>query len=110
MDNDAVSPTLVESCISMWSGVSSNALAVDLFQASSRLATESDVPSALSVEEDHSAPSEENLESVKPEEELTGVLESIESELEPIREYYTGVIFNAKLDGLYLVGAGVRKN
>ena len=109
MDNDAVSPTLVESCISMWSGVSSNALAVDLFQASSRLATESDVPSALSVEEDHSAPSEENLESVKPEEELTGVLESIESELEPIREYYTGVIFNAKLDGLYLVGAGVRK-
>ncbi|EJK52538.1 hypothetical protein THAOC_28172 [Thalassiosira oceanica] len=89
MDNDAVSPTLVESCLSMWSGASSNTLAMDLLQASSRLATKPGVPSAVSGEEDRSASSEEDLESAKSdlgsqssEEDLT-VMESIESELEP---------------------------
>ncbi|EJK65539.1 hypothetical protein THAOC_13586 [Thalassiosira oceanica] len=90
MDDDAVSPTLVESCLSMWSGATSNTLAIDLLQASSRLATKPGVPSALSGEEDRSAPSEEDLKSVKSdlgsqssEEDLTDAMESIKSELEP---------------------------
>eukprot|EP00984_Skeletonema_dohrnii_P015316 scaffold6590_cov69-Skeletonema_dohrnii-CCMP3373.AAC.1 len=40
----------------------------------------------------------------------TAELDAIESQLQPIEEYATGISFAPKLDnGLYLVGAGVRK-
>ena len=96
MDENAVSATLFDSCLDTWSGDEAKALATSLLELS-----HSNTPD---IDENHVGDQE-------PEE--AAVLEqqtAIEAKLKPIKEYATGITFAPKLDeGMYLVGAGVRK-
>jgi len=92
-DENAVSPSLVDSCVSTWSDKKAQALAGSL------LALSSSIGSGDKAEG----------EAVEDEAELGNDLVALESELTPLQEYATSVTFQPKLDSLYLVGAGVRK-
>ena len=102
MDDNAVSPTLVDNCISSWSGNEAKALAKSLHEASQAESTET--PFGNRIESDNDGNNRKQVFDQRQE------LAAVESQLKPLAEYYTGVEFAAKLDeGLYLVGAGVRK-
>ena len=99
MDDDAVSPTLVDSCLKRWSSEQAMALALSL----------------LELSQSHYRGTMAEITAQEEEQEMavevtTAKIEDVESEVKPIQEYATNVIFAPKLDeGLYLVGAGVRK-
>ena len=96
MDDNAVSPTLVDSCIDTWSSDDAKILAASLLDVSQ-------VTDALDNEES-------DIEEQEPDKEAIRKRQEIESKLSPIQEYATSISFDPKLeDGLYLVGAGVRK-
>lgn len=89
-DNDAVNPTLVESCIKTWSTPESKALSSTLLE--------------LAAEGGDDQPEEDNdivLDSVK---------KAVESRAKPLQEYASGIAFEPKLDvDLFLIGVGIRK-
>eukprot|EP00986_Skeletonema_menzelii_P008476 scaffold3591_cov127-Skeletonema_menzelii.AAC.1 len=93
LDDNAVSLTLVSSCMDTWSNPQGKAIAASLLDLDE---LEDDVTTAeeMSDEETDQGPR----------------LEEVESQLSPIQEYATSIVFAPTLDnGLYLVGAGVRK-
>jgi hypothetical protein len=95
LDDDAVSPTLVSSCMDTWSNPQAKAMAASLLDLG-------EPPSEKSSNQD-SGESEENSSS-------SSLQTIVESNVKPIQEYATSVTFVPKLDdSLYLVGAGVRK-
>ena len=96
MDENAVSPTLFDSCVSTWSGNEAKALATSLLELS-----HSNIPD---IDEIHTGDQEPDEAAVLEQQKAT------EAKLRPIKEYATGITFAPKLDeGMYLVGAGVRK-
>jgi len=96
MDDNAVSPTLVDNCIDTWSSDDAKILAASLLDVSQ-------VTDTLDNEES-------DIEEQEPDKEAILKRQEIESKLSPIQEYATSISFDPKLEeGLYLVGAGVRK-
>ena len=96
MDDNAVSPTLVESCVQTWPSPESNTLSFSLVQLTN-------LNGAGGQDADEPAEkSEEGADLVKQ--------KAIESQMKPLTDYATSVTFDPKLDeGLYLIGVGVRK-
>mmetsp|Transcript_32367 Transcript_32367/g.65866 ORF Transcript_32367/g.65866 Transcript_32367/m.65866 type:complete len:1853 (+) Transcript_32367:339-5897(+) len=100
MDDNAVSPTLVDNCIKTWGSGEANVISSRLSELSN------DKPvnkgNEKRVQKKEQAKSKVDAELVK--------LEVIESKLKPVQDAATGVAFDPKLDdGLYLIGAGSRK-
>ncbi|KAL7449112.1 hypothetical protein ACHAWC_001203 [Mediolabrus comicus] len=94
LDDDAVSPTLVSSCMDTWSNPQAKAMAASLLELGEAASEKSSDQDSGESEEDSSS----SLQTI------------VESNVKPIQEYATSVTFVPKLDdGLYLVGAGVRK-
>jgi hypothetical protein len=94
LDDDAVSPTLVSSCMDTWSNPQAKAMAASLLELGDPASEKSSDQDSGESEEDSSS----SLQTI------------VESNVKPIQEYATSVTFVPKLnDGLYLVGAGVRK-
>ena len=52
---------------------------------------------------------EDNVDEEQQTKQLTAELLALESRLKPLQEYATSIIFDPKLENLYLVGVGVRK-
>jgi len=104
MDKDAVSPTLVESCLETWGSSNGKALSSSLLSSSKGGGKKSSgdksiqqMTKGVSIKED------EKTKQVKAK------LRAVESKVKPIKEPTTGVSFKSKLDdGLYLIGAGAR--
>jgi len=99
MDDNAVSPTLVDNCITRWCSEEAKSI-------SSRLSELSNDKSLSKGKANRTQKKETNtkldMELVK--------LEAIEAKLKPVQDAATGVAFDPKLDdGLYLLGAGSRK-
>jgi hypothetical protein len=94
LDVNAVSPTLLSSCMDTWSNPRAKATAASLLELG-EVEDDVSIDEQVSSEEIDQGPS----------------LEELESQLSPIQEYATGIEFAPTLDniGLYLVGAGVRK-
>jgi hypothetical protein len=93
MDGNSVSPTLIDSCVKTWSSSESKSMAASLVELASV---------------SHQGDSKEGATQEKAD--TTAMRTKVESQLKPIQEYATSVVFDPKLDeGLYLVGAGVRK-
>ena len=92
-DENAVSPSLVDSCVSTWSDKKAQVLAESLLALSSSIGSGDEAEGEAAEDE-----AEQGID-----------LAALESELTPIQEYATSVTFQPKLDDLYLVGAGVRK-
>lgn len=96
MDRNSVSPTLIDSCVKNWSSSENKLVSSSLMELAS--------VAADSRQDDSEGGSTED----KPDK--AGMRKKVESQLKPIQEYATSVGFNPKLDeGLYLIGAGVRK-
>jgi hypothetical protein len=94
LDDDAVSPTLVSSCMDTWSNPQAKAMAASLLELGEAASEKSSDQDSGESEEDPSS----SLQTI------------VESNVKQIQEYATSVTFVPKLDdGLYLVGAGVRK-
>ncbi len=93
MDGNSVSPTLKDSCIKTWSSSDYRSLSASLMELA-RMSNQGD-----------------SIEGTAQDTANTVVMRrKVESQLKPIQEYATSVVFDPKLDeGLYLVGAGVRK-
>eukprot|EP00986_Skeletonema_menzelii_P002129 scaffold591_cov104-Skeletonema_menzelii.AAC.1 len=92
MDGNSVSPTLKDSCIKTWSMDENKSTATTLVELSN-LAGESDLEGSTENKPDKVA-----------------IRRDLEAQLRRIQEYATNVMFDPKLDeGLYLIGAGVRK-
>ena len=93
MDDNSVSPTLKDSCVKTWSSSGNKSVAASLVELASFSNQGDSKGGATQHKPDNAAMRRE-----------------LESQLKPIQEYATSVKFNPKLeDGLYLVGAGVRK-
>ena len=92
-DDNAVSPSLVDSCVSTWSDEKAQALAESLLSLDSAIGSGDKAEKEAAEDE-----AEQGID-----------LAALESELTPLQEYATSVMFQPKLDNLYLVGAGVRK-
>ncbi|KAL7548003.1 hypothetical protein ACHAWF_011279 [Thalassiosira exigua] len=97
MDDNAVSPSLVGSCHGMWSGDEAKSMAASLLELSIAAGV---VGNGEGVNDEEQA-----VEGVVRDERI-----ALESQLNPLQEYSTGITFAPVLgDLLYLVGAGVRK-
>ena len=96
MDDSAVSPTLVDSCLTTWSSEEAQSMAASLLAC--EISKESDASSEGVQDDAFDAQVGKSLD-----------LETLEIQLKPIQEYATSITFESKLDSLYLVGAGVRK-
>jgi len=95
MDDNTVSPTLVDSCVHTWSDDEAKSIAVSLLELSS----------AVSLSANDKTAEEQTVK-----EDVGAKRRHIESKLQPIQEYATGISFAPVLgEGLYLVGCGVRK-
>lgn len=95
MDNDAVSPTLVDSCLYAWSTSEAKALSSSLLELTQDVVSE-DGDGDSAEENDGGADA--------------AMQQAIETQMKPIQDYATGVTFEPKLDeSLYLIGVGVRK-
>eukprot|EP00986_Skeletonema_menzelii_P013589 scaffold8058_cov137-Skeletonema_menzelii.AAC.2 len=93
MDGNSVSPTLVESCVKTWSSSENMSIAASLVDLAS-VSYQGNSKEGTTQEKGDTA----------------GMRKKLESQLKPIQEYATSVVFDPKLaEGLYLVGAGVRK-
>ena len=104
LDENAVSPTLVNSCVDAWSTKEAQIMASNLLESSQIEATGT-LGDGQAVNETRPV-----AESHEPEVlDKIARLETIESSLKPMKEYHTSLEFAPKLDKLYLVGAGVRK-
>jgi len=100
MDDDAVSPTLVDSCIDTWS---SDDAKINPNPNPNPLLGVSQMTDTLDNEES-------DIEEQEPDKEAILKRQEIESKLSPIQEYAASISFDPNLEeGLYLVGAGVRK-
>ena len=97
IDVNAVSPTLVDSCVETWSKPEAIARSSKLLKLTNAL------QSTLGSSEELQSESEEDNE------EAAILQKAIEGHMKPIKEYATSVIFAPTLDELFLVGAGVRK-
>ena len=96
MDSNSVSPTLIDSCVKTWSTDEMKSVSASLIELANVAGNASQDASGGKESQD------------KPDEAATR--NKVESQLKPIQEYATSVVFQPKLDdGLYLVGAGVRK-
>ena len=100
MDDNAVSPSLIDSCVKTWGSGEAKALSSRL----SKLTKENTANKVKGKQPRAKEQTKNNLDAeiVK--------LEAIEARLKPVRDAATGVVFDPKLDdGLYLIGAGSRK-
>ena len=101
MDKDAVSPTLVDSCVETWSNKEAKALSSSLVQLNKLL--------LLGVDSNHDH-DEQPAKQTDNQDADTTKHSAIESKMKPLKDYATSVTFDPKLDdGLYLIGVGVRK-
>ncbi len=93
MDGNSVSPTLMDSCIKTWSSSDYQSLAGSLVELASV-----------------SNQGDSNVGTAEGRADTAALRRRVESQLKPITEYATSVVFDPKIDeGLYLIGAGVRK-
>jgi hypothetical protein len=96
MDGNSVSPTLIESCLKTWSSDENKSVAASLLDLGSAAGDSTQSNLKRGVAQDRA--------------DKAAMRQKVESQLKPIQEYATSVVFNPKLDeGLYLIGAGVRK-
>jgi len=103
MDKDAVSPTLVESCLETWGSSNGKALSSSLLSAKGGGKKGSGNKSIQQMAKGVSIKEDEKTKQVKAK------LRAVESKVKSIKESTTGVSFEPKLeDGLYLIGAGAR--
>jgi len=100
MDKDAVSPTLVDNCVETWSNKDAKGLSSSLLRLSSSLSSDTVITS-----------DSEEGEAVESSDDTADMSKhaAIESQMKPLTDYATSVTFDPKLDGLYLIGVGVRK-
>jgi hypothetical protein len=102
MDDNTVSPTLVESCIETWSDPKQKAISSSLLEFGDLMHAAPDG----SNDEEQPVPKEDNPSSNPS----SSKRQVIESRMKPLKDYATSVEFEPKLDeGLYLIGVGVRK-
>ncbi|KAL7452455.1 hypothetical protein ACHAWC_004178 [Mediolabrus comicus] len=96
LDDNAVSPTLVSSCMDTWSNPQAKAMAASLLE--------------LDEAENNASTDADDVGDSGSDEGLAAHLTQVEAQLKPIQEYATSITFEPTLDnGLYLVGAGIRK-
>ena len=98
MDQSTVSPTLVDNCIETWSKAKD--LSSKLVELSNMLG---DDLSMSASEQDG------GQEAAKDSDDKIMKQHAIESHMKPLQDYATGITFEPRLDGMYLVGVGVRK-
>ena len=102
MDKDAVSPTLVESCLETWGSSNGKAISASLLSSKGSGKKGS---GDKSVQKKEGVPIKEDEKTKQ----VKAKLRAVESKLKPIKDNVTGVNFQSKLDdGLYLIGAGAR--
>ena len=103
MDKDAVSPTLVDSCLETWGSSNGKALSSSLLSSKGGGKKGSGDKSIQQMTKGVSIKEDEKTKQVKAK------LRAVESKVKSIKEPTTGVSFQSKLDdGLYLIGAGAR--